>query len=43
MAKGPYKIILTATDFVFPQIPERRVSSQVYVSAIFIFWNNANQ
>ncbi|CAB0041147.1 unnamed protein product [Trichogramma brassicae] len=24
MSKGPYKIILTATDFVFPQIPDHR-------------------
>ncbi|XP_031787096.1 guanylate cyclase 2D isoform X2 [Nasonia vitripennis] len=24
MSKGPYKIILTATDFVFPQIPDAR-------------------
>ncbi|XP_023248641.1 retinal guanylyl cyclase 2 [Copidosoma floridanum] len=24
MSKGPYKIILTATDFVFPQIPDSR-------------------
>lgn len=27
LSKGPYKVILTATDFVFPQIPDsRRVS-----------------
>lgn len=27
VAKGPYKVLLTATDFVFPQIPDsRRVS-----------------
>lgn len=27
VAKGPYKVVLTATDFVFPQIPDsRRVS-----------------
>lgn len=29
MSKGPYKIILTTSDFVFPQVPQidsRRVS-----------------
>lgn len=31
MSKGPYKIILTATDFVFPQVPDsRRVSDSLF-------------
>lgn len=32
VTKGPYKVLLTATDFVFPQIPDsRRVSGCCFV------------
>lgn len=32
LSKGPYKVLLTATDFVFPQLADsRRVSENVYL------------
>lgn len=39
ITKGPYKVLLTATDFVFPQIADsRRVS--FFILFIFFFFNN---
>lgn len=46
MSKGPYKIILTATDFVFPQIPDARRVSYFFIIHFLWFtlkWNTLNQ
>lgn len=39
VSKGPFKVLLTATDFVFPQIADsRRVSNHVLSNSLYIIY-----